>query len=67
MIWNVKMVEQVGASELVVELGRDGVLIFVVDYSGQIIATSHDPNTPKGSCLDGTFPYFRQIWVGEVL
>lgn len=47
VIWNVKMVEQVGASELVVELGRDGVLIFVVDYSGQIIATETRPKHPK--------------------
>ena len=29
--------------------------------SGQIIATSHEFFTPKGSVLEGKSPYFREI------
>ena len=36
------------------------------NISGQIIATSRDL-TPEGSVLEGNSPYFREIWVGEIL
>ena len=36
-----------------------------MDYTGQIIATSHDL-TPKGSVLERKSPYLRKIQVGEI-
>ena len=37
--------------------------------SGQIIATSHEfsPKMFLFFCFKGKFPYFREIWVGEIL